>query len=259
MMQLAVLGNPVKRSRSPLIHAAALQAAGIRGRYRRICVNETGMERAAAWVRAGRLSGANITMPHKRLAAQLSDELTPHAERIQSVNTWVSRDGLIEGHSTDGEGLLYAWRRNKLPESGPIVVLGAGGVAAAALAALDGRDLAISARDQLKAEALLDQLGQTVEIVPWGHPVEGATVVNATPIGMNGESLPDKVLDGSVGLLDMTYGSGPTPSEMLVRSMGHPVAPGIDILIGQAMASFRLWTGIEPDETAIRYENSRSG
>lgn len=250
-MQLAVLGNPVSRSKSPLIHAAALRSANIPGRYRAICLDEDGMDRVAGWVRSGRMTGANITMPHKGVAARLADTLTPPAHRSLSVNTWVGRNGLLEGHSTDGDGVRYAWRRNALPADGPVLVLGSGGVAAAALLALEDRDLHVSARNPEKAHRLIEILGIRAPVLPWGSGVDSATVVNATPIGSAGEALGSQVLDRASGLLEMVYGSAPTPSELIMRARGAPVAPGIDMLIGQAMASFRLWTNHEPDELAM--------
>jgi len=250
-MQLAVLGDPVSRSKSPLIHTAALDSANIPGRYRAICVDERGMHRVAKWIRSGRMTGANITMPHKGLAAELADTLVPPAHRSRSVNTWVHRDGRLEGHSTDGDGLLYAWRRNDLPVDSSVLVLGSGGVAAAALLALEDRDLHVSARSPEKARRLIEALGIRASLCPWGSGITGATVVNATPIGSAGEVIESRVLDLASGLLEMVYGFAPTPSEVIMRARGAPVAAGIDMLIGQAMASFRLWTGREPDESAM--------
>lgn len=250
-MELAVLGDPVTQSKSPTIHSAALAAAGIRGRYRAITVNHQGMDRLALWVRSGRLAGANITMPHKKRAFQLADVASSVAARTGSVNTWVHRGGSIEGHSTDGAGVRYAWRRNHLPETGPVVILGAGGVAAAALVALEERELWVSARSEAKAVAVTAAVGVEASFLDWGSGLAGAVVVNATPIGMNGEVLNDSVLAESAGYLEMVYGDQPTPSEQRVRDLGVPVAAGVDMLIGQAMASFELWTGMRAVESAM--------
>jgi shikimate dehydrogenase len=77
-------------------------------------------------------------------------------------------------------------------------------------------------------------------------------VVNATSIGMAGESLPDSVMAHAVGLLDMPYAAGRTPASRRMTEAGRPVAEGIDMLLGQAIASFRLWTGRAPDAAAMR-------
>ena len=77
-------------------------------------------------------------------------------------------------------------------------------------------------------------------------------MVNATPIGMAGEALPAPVLAAAVGLLDMAYGSGVTPAATTMLERGLPVAHGTDMLLGQAMASFELWTGRAAPEKAMR-------
>lgn len=250
-MSLAVVGNPVSHSKSPLIHTAALAEAGIDGRYRAITVDDAGMDRVARWVRSGRLFGANITMPHKRRAYDLSDTASDVARRTRSVNTWVRSDGAVEGYSTDGEGLRYAWKRNGLGDTDPVLILGSGGVAAAALVALEHRELWVSARSEQRAAELCDAVGVSASFLPWGAGLPGAVLVNATPVGTNGEVFDDAVLAGCTGYLEMVYGQRPTASELVVRNSGRPVAPGIDMLVGQAMASFAIWTGVSAPESAM--------
>ena len=77
-------------------------------------------------------------------------------------------------------------------------------------------------------------------------------MVNATPIGMQGEPLPEEVVSAGSGLFDMAYGSGPTPAVRLARQLGLPVAEGPDMLLAQAAASFTIWTGIDPPLEEMR-------
>lgn len=253
MIRLVVLGDPVEHSRSPAMHRAALEAAGLKGIYEARQVDRAGMVEASGEVRTGDLTGANITMPHKRLAAILCDVLEGSALRSGSVNTWARVAGRLVGYSTDGQGIRYAWERAGLPDLGPILVLGSGGAAAAALVALEAHPLYVSARRPEAARTTASDVGVSAELVPWGSGIDGAVVVNATPVGMRGENLPEPVLDRSVGLLDMPYDPGnDTPAVTHMRATGRPVAPGVDMLVGQAMASFRLWTGIDPSESAMR-------
>jgi len=81
-------------------------------------------------------------------------------------------------------------------------------------------------------------------VLPWGTGWAGAVVVNATPLGMEGESLPGGILDGAVGLIDMAYGAEPTPAVEHARRRGIPVADGLDVLVAQAAISFTWWTGV---------------
>ena len=251
-MRLAVLGDPVAHSRSPAIHTAALEALGIPGSYVARRVDADGMAAAVAEIRSGDLDGANVTMPHKQRAARLSDRLDPVAARAGAVNTLVRAADGVAGHLTDVAGIEAAWAEAGLPSEGPVLVLGAGGAAAAALLALEGRPLRVAARTSSRASEMLAAVDVVAEVVPWETAVPGAVVVNATPLGMAGEPLPAGLLDGAAGLFDMAYGGGETPAAARCRAAGLPVADGLDMLLGQAMASFTLWTGVLAPAAAMR-------
>lgn len=242
---LAVLGSPVAHSLSPVMHEAGLAALGLAGSYVAIEVGADGMTIQARRVRTGELCGANITMPHKRIAAHLADVLMPSAARAGSVNTWYMEGGALFGESTDVAGVRAVMARRELPTE-VVLILGSGGAAAAALVACDGYRVALSARSDAKAAALAAEVEVDVEIVPWGSGVGGATVLNATPIGMVGDSLPDGLVEAAGALFDMTYGSGPSPALLAARDAGLPTADGIDLLTAQAAESFRIWTGEIP-------------
>ena len=251
-LSLAVLGNPVDHSLSPVIQRAALKYAGIEGTYVQRQVDDEGMERAAEDIRSGRLHGANVTMPHKALAARLADDLSPEAQRCGGANTLWEVGGRLSAHTTDPDGVRFAWEHAGLPEDAPVLLLGAGGAAAAALAAMDGRQIWVSARREEAARALVDRVNPRAPLIGWGIGVPGAVVINATPLGMAGGDLPEDVLDKAVGLLEMAYGTGETPAEALLRSRGCPVAAGELMLVGQGVASFAIWTGVEvPPEVML--------
>ncbi len=253
--ELLLLGDPVAHSRSPAMHTAALAAAGLSGSYTARRVDEVGVMEAAGEIRSGQASGANITMPHKALAARLCDELSPDAERAGSVNTWVGRAGRLVGHSTDVAGVARIFER--FPP-GPAVVLGAGGAAAAALVALEGREMSIRARSVGAAHRLVTAIDVDAEPFDWSVPIETPSiVVNCTPIGMrHGDRLPDRFLRHASGLLDMAYGRHATQAVIEARARRIPHADGLDLLVAQAGASFELWTGrpapVEVMERAAR-------
>jgi len=238
-----VLGSPVVHSLSPTIHTAALAEAGIAGTYDAREVDTSGFVAAVAEMRSGSLDGANVTMPHKRLAHRLSDRCGGAAQRAGAVNTLVALAGEVTGHNTDVVGLRAAWSHNRLDPAGPVLVLGAGGAAASALVALEGRPITLSARRPEAATALIERTGVPASVVAFGSGVVGATVVNATPLGMGGEVLPAGVLESCVGLFEMAYAAGETPAEAFVAARGLPVSTGTEMLVAQAAESFRLWTG----------------
>lgn len=231
---------------------AAMDAAGVAGSYAVRRVDESGLEEAVAEIRRGELDGANVTMPHKRMAAALVDELAPDAQRAGAANTIVRKPRRLVGHLTDVAGVRDAGDEAGFPNAGPVLVLGAGGAAAAAILAVEGRPLRVAARRPGAARELVQRLGVEGEDVAWGTPWPNATVINATPIGMSGERLPPGVVEEAAALLDMAYRDGPTPAVAIARTGAMPVADGLDMLIAQGAASFTLWTALEAPRNAMR-------
>jgi shikimate 5-dehydrogenase len=108
----------------------------------------------------------------------------------------------------------------------------------------------VASRRSVSAEELTTRLGG--EVVTWGTAVAGALVINATPLGMTGEELPEGVLETASGLIDLPYASEPTPAIDLADRHGIPRADGHEFLLRQAMASFHLWTGARVDYGAVK-------
>lgn len=227
------------------MHSAAFEALGFDAEYGRRRVDVDGMIAAADEVRVGDLDGANITMPHKRLAAELSDDLSDGARRAQSVNTWVRSGSSLEGHSTDIVGVRRVVQELGLTE-GPFVVLGTGGAAAATLIALEGHEITVMARRPEAGRAMAAACGVTVDVRPWDASVPSGLVINCTPIGMSGEVMPDRLLASATGYLEMVYAQGETAAERSLARREIPVAGGISLLAAQAEASFELWFGVTP-------------
>ena len=76
-------------------------------------------------------------------------------------------------------------------------------------------------------------------------------MINATPLGMHGESLPDGVVERSGALIDMTYGAGRSPAIVDALALGIPAADGLTMLVGQAIEAFELFTGQKPPVHAM--------
>jgi shikimate dehydrogenase len=234
------------------MHRAALAHAGLPGDYQARDVDAAGFAIPVDELRRGVLDGANVTMPHKQLACRTSDRQTDRATRIGAVNTLVMRDGELVGDSTDVDGIRMAWETRALPVDAPVVILGAGGAAGAALLATEGMPQYVMARRPQQAAALVKHVGVDAVVVAWEDAAPSGVVVNATSIGMGGEVLPEQVLDGACGLLDMAYGFVATPAVAALRDARIPVADGLDMLVGQAASSFAIWTGIDLDPDIFR-------
>ncbi len=251
-MKLAVLGDPIDHSLSPIIHRVALDAAGIDGTYEAIRADADRLRVAVDQIRHGTLTGINVTMPLKEAAFRAVDRVTEVALRTGAVNTVWAGEGAVFGDNTDVAGITGAWRRGGLPDSGPVLVLGAGGAASAALVANAGRPIHLAARRPEQATSLLARTRVQGRVVEWGTPVAGAVVVNATPVGMGGEGrLPERVLEAASGLLDMVYHTEPTAAVRHAAACGLPTVDGITLLVHQAVDAFERWAGVRPPVEAM--------
>lgn len=252
-MRLALLGMPIGHSRSPRIHSAALAACGLSGEYVAREVDAAGFAGACDEIVAGSLDGANVTMPHKRAAHDACGVLDPDAARAGAVNTLTRRGEDLAGWNTDVIALRLALDSMPTQE---VLILGAGGAAAAVLVAAAARPVTVAARSEAAARRLVERVQVPARVIGWGMPVPGAVVVNATPLGMSGESLPAGILDTAVGLVDLAYGEAPTPAVRSVRSRGLPAVDGISLLVAQAAESFEIWTGL-PAPRAVMEQAAR--
>lgn len=243
-IRLALLGDPVGHSRSPAIHAAALRLAGLVGGYEAITARQPDLDHHLERLRRGELSGVNVTMPLKVAALDRSERSTQEARGAGSANTLRASGGAIEAHSTDVLAFVDIFA--ELDHGGPMLILGAGGSAGAALAARGGMTAFVSARDMSRAA----EVGGD-GTVPWGEPVPGALVVNATPLGMRGERLPDGVLEQAAVLVDLPYGREETPAVGEAGARGLPTVDGVEFLTRQAAHSFEWWTGVAVEWTAL--------
>lgn len=249
--RLALLGDPVAQSRSPAIHAAALRLSGMTGEYKAITANQQVLERALADLRSGAMDGINVTMPLKRIAFELADDTTSEGRLAGSVNTLRRGEGsLVLGHSTDAVAFREIFEDDEFKDLNSVLVLGAGGSAAAALAASGGRIVYVSARTPGTAQALAETF-DSVGVIPWGASVAGALVVNATPLGMSGERLPDRVVDLAGALVDLPYADTATPATTEAIGRGLPAVDGLEFLARQAAASFLWWTGENVDSAKL--------
>lgn len=249
-LRLGILGNPANHSLSPALHRAALANLAIKGSYDAWEVDVDGAKQVLEDLRRGSIDGCNVTMPFKGLAFDYMDRRSELAERTGAVNTVVAADGELVGHNTDVGGIVGAWRYRHLPADGRVMVLGAGSAAAAALVALDDRNVVVAARSEEAARAVIRKTGSRGDVVAWGTPVAGV-VVNATPIGMNGTQHTPAVVEAATGWFEMVYAHGTTDAERTCLESGKPVSSGTDMLLHQAVLAFRIWTGRQPSFDAM--------
>ena len=132
--KMAVIGDPIEHSLSPLMHNSIIQANGFNAVYFPFHVKPSELRRYAESLRNLEFSGFNATMPHKQALLSIVDEIDGEAARYQSVNTVKITDGKLIGYNTDVRGLFQSFSDRGVDLRGSrIVIIGAGGVATAVL------------------------------------------------------------------------------------------------------------------------------
>lgn len=259
--RLVLLGNPVSHSLSPTFQNAALKAAGIPLVYEAVEVRDKDLRGCLRDLKKVSAAG-NVTIPHKVAVHDRCDELTDIAGRVGAVNTFWFQSGKLRGDNTDVGGFnaaAHALIGGEPAAGARIALFGAGGAAAAVLAAIEswtGATVSIVARNRAKAEGLAERFPDVARIQrSVKRALEDATlVVNATPIGQHDDAQPIDVskISRSTAVMDLVYRRGGTPWVKAARERGNPAADGLPMLLEQGELSFQRWFGLQPDREAMR-------
>ncbi|MGE3660180.1 MAG: shikimate dehydrogenase [Pseudonocardia sp.] len=254
----AVLGSPIAHSLSPVLHRAAYAELGLDGwSYGMHECDEAGLPcfvdgLGAEW------AGLSLTMPLKRVALQVADEVSPLAAATGAANTLVLRPGSRFADNTDVAGLVGALGRGS---GATALVLGAGGTAQAALAALRELgicDVTVAVRSLARTaelRAAAERLGITPVVEPLlaAHTpaLPAADVVISTLPGRAADRLGAQMKPGAT-VLDVVYAPWPTPFAAAATERGARVVSGLEVLLHQAVAQVELMTGHAGPVAAMR-------
>jgi shikimate dehydrogenase len=258
-----VMGDPVMHSRSPKLHNYWLAKYGLNGAYVPLPIAREHLRAALRALPALGFSGCNLTIPHKEAALRIVDRIDPLARRIGAVNCVViGADGSLEGQNHDAFGYIESVREAQpsgRADTGPSVVIGAGGGARAVLVGLidqDAREIRLVNRTLARGKALADELGDPITALSWEEregALEGAAIlINATNQGMVGEPPLDLALDRlpvSALVSDIVYIPRETALVAAARKRGNPTVNGLGMLLHQARPAFHAWFGIMPEVT----------
>lgn len=264
---IAIFGDPVSHSLSPVMQNAAMEAAAVDMVYVPFHVKGAELGAAVSAVRALGLAGLNVTIPHKEHVIEYLDEVDDNARLLGAVNTVVNRDGKLTGYNTDGDGFVKSLMEETgfEPEGKSAVVVGAGGAARGIVAALlkhGTRDIVIANRTVKRAEAIGDEFresfdGAAIETVcltgelmePFMRGVD--IVINASSLGMVGKDpldtsmlFLDKLSKKTV-VSDIVYEPLDTELVKSAEAAGLKAHRGLGMLIHQGAIGFELWTGSE--------------
>lgn len=256
----AVFGNPIKHSKSPLIHSTFASQCEESIVYRAVKVELDGFADAATAFFSNGGAGLNITVPFKRDAFDFADQKSERAKRAGAVNTLIrNSDGVICGDNTDGIGLVrdmianLGWSVNGMR----VLVMGAGGAVRGVLELLLREHpcaLLVVNRTPERAVELAEEFADLGPIEGGGYELienrQFDLIINGTSGGLTGDmpDLPSSLLTERSCCYDMVYGSEPT---VFMRWAAHnaawAVADGLGMLVEQAAESFYLWRRARPE------------
>lgn len=273
--RVGIIGWPVAHSVSPAMHNAAFKALGMHWQYELLPTPPDVLERRMTELQVRGFAGANVTIPHKQAVIPHLDQVVDAAAVVGAVNTIVVVDENLIGYNTDIAGIQWALQQNQVAPAGwHVVVLGAGGAARAALYALHALGVAsisVFNRTLERAERLIEDLqphlSTSLEAAPLTDVgqlqrtlTRAGLLINTTPVGMVGmhpdvdaSPLPEGViLPAYLIVFDMVYNPQKTRLLQQAERAGARSIGGLDMLIGQGVEAFKLWTGRTPPADRMR-------
>lgn len=255
-----IIGDPIDHSLSPAIHNAAFSSLGLNCSYISFRVQEGQLKNSLDSLRAINIGGFNVTMPHKVRVLEYVDQYDKTVELVGAANTVKNEDGKFCAYNTDVLGFIKPLRQRGIDFNGfEVTILGAGGAARAVAVALAGErgiaNINIFNRNIDRSKELanmLKKLGLKASIVSSDNIQNIASksnlIINTTPLGMKGEQslIKSSSIRKDAIVYDIVY--KPINTNLLenARTAGAKVVYGYEMLLEQAIASFKIWFQRDP-------------
>jgi len=264
---IALIGNPVSNSLSPIMQNAALQYLGLDLIYIAVPCKDEDLELVLNSFKKINCKGLNITIPHKEKVFNLCSEISPIANKLKAINTLkLNSEKKWSATNTDVEGFIYPLKKLNLANKKSIV-LGSGGAARAVIQGLINLNLSkisVISRNKLSLEELIKDFGNQIQL----HGLlnnnndaqnlieEADLVVNTTPVGMKtgkhemnvlpyGETF-WRSLSSKTIVYDLIYNPSPTHLLKFSANKGCMTIDGLQMLVAQGLKSLSFWTnGLE--------------
>ncbi|MEG0075656.1 MAG: shikimate dehydrogenase [Eubacterium sp.] len=269
---IGLLGSPVAHSISPAMHNKGFELLNLDYVYLAFDSGEAQLEEAVKGLRALKVRGWNLTMPHKSKMCELVEVLSPASKMMNAVNTVVNENGILTGYNTDGTGYMQMLKEENVDIIGKkITIIGAGGAARAIAvqAALDGvKEMAIFNRHVDKARQLADDINTYTTCSAGSYSVKDTSqlkealldsvlLINATQVGMHpkiGESVIEDqtLLHHNLVVSDIIYNPRKTKLLAMAEKQGCKTMNGLQMLLWQGVHGFKLWTGYDMPVEAIK-------
>ncbi len=259
-----LVGLPVAHSVSPHMHNRAFAACGIDAVYIPFEVRDMGdfvrrMVRPTTREINWNLRGLSVTAPHKSAIMEHLDWISPEAKEIGAVNTIVIEGDALRGYNTDAAALLLPLQGVIDLRGARVAVIGAGGAARAALYSLQHADARVTvyARDIERATQTAENFGAHCEQLDRAKLNEFDVVINATPLGTRGQSeggtpTTTAQMRGVRVAYDLVYNPAATRFMREAQAAGCKTISGLAMLVAQAAAQFKLWSGRDAPQEVMR-------
>jgi len=252
------------------MHNEAFRAKDLDYVYLAFDVSESHLKEAVEGLRALRVRGFNVTMPHKVAIMNLLDDIDKGSSLVGAVNTVVNDGGKLIGYNTDVDGIISVLEEKVHSLKGlKALLIGAGGVARACIVALVSKgckEIIIMNRTLNKAKSMVEELSKKLKMI---CNVEEITIeslrraissvdllINATPIGtypnLDESIIPQELIKKDMVVFDVVYNPKKTKLIRDAEKMGAKTIPGYEMFVGQGAASFKLWTGIDAPIDVMR-------
>ena len=264
---IALIGNPVSHSLSPIIQNAALQYLGLDVIYISIPCRDEDLELVLNSLKKINCKGLNITIPFKEKVFEFCREISPIANKLKAINTLkLNSEKEWSATNTDVEGFVYPLKNFSFTNKKSIV-LGSGGAARSVIQGLINLNfstISVVSRnessldkliknfgDQIKIQGFLNNNDQAINLIE-----ESDLIVNTTPVGMKKAGHEENILhygksfwrslNSKTIVYDLIYNPAPTPLLKFSAKKGCITIDGLEMLVAQGMKSLSFWTdGLE--------------
>nr|WP_321259252.1 shikimate dehydrogenase [uncultured Pseudodesulfovibrio sp.] len=254
-----IIGWPLGHTMSPTLHNWGFGELDVEASYAAWPVSPDDLSSFMGQIRTRPISGLSVTIPHKQTVMDHLDAISDRAAQVGAVNTLYWNDATLCGENTDVIGFIAPLRSLKQhPDSA--LVLGAGGAARAAIVGLKElgvQHIGVTNRTYDKTKKLAEEF--KIKCIEWDTRTTTAweLVCNTTPLGMSGDlerlsPWPVDAFTPNMVAYDIVYNPLETRFLREANIAGCNTISGLEMFLHQGLAQFRLWTGLDMDETGAR-------